>query len=106
MVQQNDFKKEWPKIKKKLMSMSQEALVLAKKGEEQLVNFSKKGKLHIDSTALSLKREAVFAAIGKEFVKMPETSKKTDKMKKLLDELAGINKEIRGISRKLKSGKK
>ncbi len=103
MTDQYDFKKEWPKIKDKLILMSKEAIVLAKKGEEQLAAFSKQGKLHIDSTTLSLKKDRLFVQIGKIYVKSQKTGKQTEQMKKLLAELDRFEKEERAIRRKLKT---
>ena len=40
-----DFKKEWPKLKKQLQEYGQEALRLAKKGEEKAVEFTKESRL-------------------------------------------------------------
>jgi len=101
MTDQYDLKKEWPKIKQKLISMSKEAIVLAKKGEDQLVTFSKQGKLRLDSTTLSLKKDRLFVRIGKAYVKSQKTGK-PDQMKKLLAELAQFEKEERTIQRELK----
>ncbi len=102
MADQYDLKKEWPKIKEKLILMSKEAVVLAKKGEEQLVTFSKQGKLHIDSTTLSLKKDRLFVQIGKAYVKSQRDGSQSAHMKKLLAELARMEKEERAVKRRLK----
>lgn len=103
MSDQYDLKKEWPKIKEKLIAMSKEAVVLAKKGEEQLVTFSKQGRLRIDSTALSLKKDRLFVRIGKVYVKFQKDGGQSAQMKKLLAELVQLEKEERMVKRRLKT---
>ena len=101
-----DFQQEWPKIKKKLVEMSQEAMVLAKKGEKELVKFSQKSKLHLDAAGLNLKKEKLFYQIGKEYVKS-KGAQENAKMKKLLEEITVVEKEERLLKRQIKSsGKK
>lgn len=103
MSEHYDFKKEWPKIKKRLLDMSQEAKVLAKKGEEELVKFSKKSKLQIDATSLNLKKEKLFYQIGREYARYQKSGKKTAKMIKFLEELAAVEKQERVLKRKMKA---
>ncbi|MEW5895092.1 MAG: hypothetical protein AB1650_04985 [Candidatus Omnitrophota bacterium] len=97
-----DFKQEWPQIKKKLIKMSQEAMVLAKKGETELVKFSQKSKLHLDAASLNLKKEKLFYQIGKEYVKS-KGAEKSMKMKTFLAEMDEVEKEERLLKRKIKS---
>jgi len=100
------MKKEWPKIKKELVRVSQEALDLAKKGEEELIKITQKGKLHVDTTALNLKKEHLFLRIGKEYVRGKRPSTQTAKMKQLLGELDKLEKEIKTTKGKLKASPK
>jgi len=102
MTEKYDFKKDWPKMKKKLIAMSQEAVQLAKKGEEELVKFSHKSKLHIDATSLTLKKESLFYQIGKEYVRAKCPGTKTAKIKKLIGELEAVVKAERSLKRKIK----
>jgi len=101
--EQHDFRKDWNKIKESLMAMSQEAKVLAKKGEQELVKFSKKSKLHIDVTSLGLKKEKLFYQIGKEYVKTRKAAQPSEKMTQMLDELAQIEKQERQLKRQIKT---
>jgi len=96
-----DMKKEWPKIKKELVRVSQEALDLAKKGEEELIKITQKGKLHVDTTALNLKKEHLFLRIGKEYVKAKGSGPQTPKMKQLLKSLDKLEKDIKETKKKL-----
>jgi len=48
MPRQYDFKKEWEKTRAQLVKFSKEAVNVAKKGEKELVAFSRKSKLQID----------------------------------------------------------
>ena len=97
----NDFRKEWPKIKRQLVQVSREALDLAKKGERELIRFSRKGKLHFDATALSLKKEHLFLLIGKEYVKAGCPRTQTSQLKKFIEELKKIDKETRRLKKSL-----
>lgn len=100
---QFDIKKEWPKIREQLISVSQEALTLAKKGEGELVKFSQQSRLHIDSTALNLKKEHLFHLIGKEYVKAKTPGPQTPKLKKLLAEFDALEKHQRSLKRQFKA---
>lgn len=106
MTQQYDFKKEWPKIKKKLMDVSQEAVQLAKKGEEELVKFSQKSKLQVDIAALNLKKEKLYYQIGKEYVRAKCPGEKTPRLKSFVDELQKAADEEKALRRKIKSSAK
>lgn len=99
---QFDFKKEWPKIREQLINVSQEALTLAKKGEGELVKFSQQSKLHIDATALNLKKEHLFHLIGKEYIKAKAPGPQTQRLKDLLAEFDALEKQQRLLKRKIK----
>jgi len=98
-----DFKKDWPKIKKDLARLSQEALTLAKKGEEQLVKLSHKGKLQLDAAALGLKKEHLYHLVGKEYFKSKCACPKSPKMQQLLNDLHSIDKEQKELKKKIKT---
>jgi len=101
-----DFKKEWEKTKKQLMKFGKEASEVAKKGEKELLEFSKKGKLHVDSTAMSLKREHLYYQIGKEYVKIKDAGPQPAKLKKLIDEMNKVDRQQRQLKGKLKPARK
>ena len=69
MPTQYDFKKEWEKTRNQLVKFSKEATKVAQKGEKELIAFSRKSKLHVDSTAISLKKEHLYYLVGKEYIK-------------------------------------
>ena len=102
MKKQYDFKKEWEKTKVQLHKFSKEAARMAKKGEDELVKFSKKGKLHIDSTAVSLKKEHLYYLIGKEYSKIKDPGEQSPSMKKLIGELHKVEKEQRSVQSSIK----
>ena len=87
MPKEHDFKKDWEKARKQLDLFSKEAMVLAKKGEQEFIKLSHRSKLHLDSTAIDLKREQLYYLIGKEYVKANAPAQPTAAMVKLLDEL-------------------
>ena len=103
MSKQYDFKKEWPKIKKELIRINQEAIKVAKKGQKELVKISHKGRLQIDSTALNLKREHLYHLIGKEYVKSNCPDTQSPKIKKLVHEVRKLDKHIAILKRKIKA---
>ena len=96
-----DFKKEWPKLKKQLVSYSQEAVKLAKKGEEKAIQFGKESRLHLDIAALKLRQEQLFYKIGKEFVALKGKSQNSAKLNKLIEELESAGKEEKLIRKKI-----
>jgi hypothetical protein len=106
MTKQYDFKQEWPKIKKKLMDVSQEAVLLAKKGEAELVKFSVKSKLHVDAAALNIKKEKLFYQVGKEYIRMKCPGEKPGKLKALINELQTVEQEEKVLKRKMRNPEK
>ncbi len=100
----NDFKQDWTKIKENLLDFSQQALDMAKKGEEQLIKFSQKGRLHLNSAALKLKKEHLYHLIGQEYIRAKCPAAPTPKLKRLIDELNKIDQERKILARKIKSG--
>ena len=106
MPTQYDFKKEWEKTRNQLAKFSKEAVKVAKKGEKELVEFSRKGKLHVDTTAISLKKEHLYYLIGKEYAKDKASAQPTAKLTKLLNELKKADREQRVLKRKIGTAKK
>jgi len=106
MSGQYDFKKEWEKTKIQLTKFGKEAARVAKKGEKELMKFSRQSKLHVDATAVSLKKEKLYYMIGKEYMQSKDLEKETPKLAKLVIELNKANKIQLAIKRKLKTPKK
>ena len=103
MTERKDFQKEWPKIKKQLTSFSQQAMQMAKKGEREFVRLSKRGKLHLDSTALNLKKEHLYHLIGQEYIRAKCPAKPNAKLQQLIDEVASIDKEQKTLKQQISS---
>ena len=103
MSKEHDFKKDWEKARKQLNLVGKEAMVLAKKGEQEFVKFSHRGKLHLESTAIDLKREQLYYLVGKEYVKAKAPAQPTAAMTKLFDKLEKIDKEQKAVRNKLKN---
>lgn len=106
MGTQYDFKKEWERTRQQLTKFSKEAMEVAKKGEKELVAFSKNSKLHIDSTAISLKKEHLYYLIGKEYAKESAPAQPTPVLTKLLNELKKADKQQKALNRKLNAKRK
>lgn len=105
MPKEHDFKKDWQRTRQQLTQFSKEALILAKKGEQEFIKFSHRGKLHLDSTAIDLKREQLYYLVGKEYVKAKAPAQPTTAMVKFLDEIERIDKEQKAVRNELKSVK-
>jgi len=106
MPGQYDFKNEWEKTRKQLIRFSKEAGIVAKKGEKELIKFSRQSKLYVDATAINLKKEKLYYLIGKEYANANDTDKTTPKLTKLITEFEKINKQQLVLKRKLKTPKK
>lgn len=103
MVKEHDFKKDWEKARKQLDLISKEAIVLAKKGEQEFIKLSHRGKLHLSSTAIDLKREQLYYLLGKEYVKAKAPAQPTSAMTKWLEDLERIDKEQKTVRNELKN---
>lgn len=101
-----DFSKNIEDVKKQLMKFGQEALVLVKKGEEEIVRLSKEGKVRLDATTVGLKQEHLLYLIGKEYVRSGCPGTKNAKIKKLIKELEGLRKTETSLKRTIKKFKK
>ena len=103
MPGQYDFKKEWEKTKNQLTKFSKEAARVAKKGEQEIIKSTRQSKLHMDATAISLKKEKLYYMIGKEYMQSKDLEKETPKLTKLVIELNKANKRQSALKRKLNS---
>jgi len=101
-----DFKKEWEETKNKFVKFSKEAADIAKKGEVELIKISRKSKLHIDSTAISLKKEKLYYLIGKEYAKAKNPANPSARLTKLVEELKQAEKEQKVLKSKFKKAEK
>jgi hypothetical protein len=101
----NDLGKEWARIKGQLLDYSQQALAMAHKGEEQLVKFSRQGILHLDATALRLRKEELCHRIGQEYMRAKCPAVPTPKLKRLIDEFNKMETERKALAKKLKATK-
>ena len=106
MKDEFDFKKEWEKTKDQLSILSQEASKWAKKGEKEFLQLSHRSKLHLDSTAVNLKREHLYYLIGREYSRLKNHTRPTSKLTELMAELRSVNKEYAHLSQELKPKKR
>lgn len=102
MGQSFNFKKELEKTKKQLLKFSQEAIDVAIKGEKELIKLSKQGKLHVDTTAIGLKKEKLYYLIGKEYVKAKAPQTPNARLKGYLNDLKMLNRQQRSLKTKMK----
>ena len=101
--ERKNLQREWPKIKKQLLSFSQQAMRMAKKGEKGFLRLSQRGKLHLDSTALNLKKEHLYHLVGQEYIRAKCPAKPTQKLQQLVDEVADIEKDQKALKRQMSS---
>ncbi len=106
MSKHYDVKSEWEKTKKQLAKFGKEASKLAKKGEEELLKFTHQSKIHLDSTAVGLKKEKLYYQIGKEVVKLKDLTKPTAALKGLIEDYHKIDAEQKSIKSQLKKSAK
>lgn len=102
MSQNYDVKQEWEKTKKQLVRFGKEVGELVRKGEDEIITLSQRGKMQIEATTTNLKKEKLYYQIGKEFVKLSDTSKPSVVLKKLLEEYRKLEREQKSIGSKLK----
>lgn len=103
MPKKHDFQQDWGKAREQIAHLGKEAMVLAKQGEKELVKFSRRSKLQLDSTAMDLKREQLYYLIGKEYVRANAPEKPTEALSKFLGETEKINKEQEKLRVKLRN---
>lgn len=103
---QYDFKKEWEKAKKQFVKFGQEAVELAKRGEKEFKKLSHRGKLHLDSTAVNLKREHLYYLLGRESIKAKVPMDQYPTLQPLVEELNKLEEEQKLLKRKIKSAGK
>lgn len=97
-----DFRKEWEKTKVQLDRLGKKAVVLAKKGEDELIKISKQGKLHLDATALGLRIEKLYYTIGKEYVLTRSSAKPSAKLDSMIVEITDLEKELGALKTKIR----
>ena len=102
MAEQNDLKNEWKKRREQLAQLSKEALQVAQRGEKEFLKLSRKTRIHVDATALTLKKEHLYYQIGKEYASVQGTDKSTTKLTKLVGELNKANKLQLALKRRLR----
>jgi len=106
MSGQYDFKKEWEKTRGQLTKFSKEAMVVAKKGEKELMKFSRQSKLYVDVTAIKLKKDKLYYMAGKEYMQASVSEHATPKLTKFANEFEKMNREQVALERKIKTSKK
>ena len=106
MTERFDFKDEWKKTKSQLMKFSKEAVQIAKKGEKELIKFSKQSKLHLDSTTATLKKEHLYHLIGKEYASLKDTAMPSAKLNKLMNDLKVVEAQQKTLQAQIKQSKK
>jgi len=106
MSTHHDYKKDWERTRAQLTKLSKEAVEIAKKGEKEFLEFSRRSKLHIDSTAITMKKEKLYYLIGKEYTNLKSSAEPTPKLNNLVKELKTADRLQQSLRRKIKSPKR
>ena len=102
MNTKTDYKKEWATLKNGLNQFTHDASLTIKKWEDEVVKFSKKGKIHLDKGALNLKKEHLYYLIGKEYIKNEALEQTSGHLKKLVSEFKKAEAAETQLTNKLK----
>ena len=85
-----------------IAKFSQKALKLEKRLGKEFVRISKKGKAHLDFTALHLKKEHLIYLIGREYINSNFVSYHSKHTKKLIEEYKKVSKELKFLEKNLR----
>ncbi len=90
--------KIWPKTKKELEKMAENAKKMLAVGEEHLKDWSEKGIEKTKKLSLSLKREQMYYMLGKLSATTPMTKwRTTKKISSVVKEIKELDKQIKKI---------
>ena len=90
--------KLWPKTKKELEKAVKSTRKLIDKGENYLKAVSEKGIDNTKVLALSLKKEKLYYALGKQIVQLPKGKwSRSAKINALMKEIKAVDKEIKKL---------
>ncbi|TRZ48970.1 MAG: hypothetical protein D4S01_09440 [Dehalococcoidia bacterium] len=100
---QKEVAKIWQEAKYNLKELGQKTMLLAQRGEKEVVRASKTGKLQLDIVSLNLKKENIFRQAGKKVYEMH--SKKGEiasaKLSSLFNQADKLNQEIKAKKAKI-----
>ncbi len=104
-MDKNKFKevthKLWPSTKKELEKAIASAKKLSKKGEKHLKIISGNSIKNTKKVTLSLKKEQLYYALGKNVAKVVKTKwAKDEKINDLISKIKELDKEIKKLSKK------
>lgn len=97
---QKEVAKIWEQTKQKLKELGQTTLIMAQKGEKEVVRASKVGKFQLDIVSLNLKKENIYRQVGK---KVCEAHARNEDMQSV--KLASLFSQIDKINHQIKSNK-
>jgi len=90
--------KIWPKTKKELEKMAENAKKMLAKGEEHLRDWSEKGIEKTKKLSLSIKREQMYYTLGKISATTPATKwRASKKISSTLKEIKELDRQIKKI---------
>ena len=90
--------KIWPKTKKELEKIRENAKSLINKGESYIKTLSEKSAERTKKISLSLKKEQLYYKLGKQLVQLPKSKWNSNKkINDLVKEIKAIDKIIRKI---------
>ena len=100
---QLDFQKAWDETKKEAARLSKDISLWAKKGEKELVKLSGQAKIGFDIMGLKVKKEQLLHSLGRGYYETQIGKKMNVSLKKMVDEVKAIDKQISTDKRLLKA---
>ncbi|MBN3038008.1 MAG: hypothetical protein JW869_01165 [Candidatus Omnitrophica bacterium] len=105
---QKEVSKIWEQTKERLKELGQSTMIMAQKGEKEVVRASKVGKYQLDIVSLNLKKENIYRQVGKKVCEAH--ARKGDiqsvKLASLFNQVDKINNQIRSDKSKIAKLKK
>ena len=109
-----EVKKFWDRAVKGLKTLGDEAAELAKRGEEEVIKASKKGKLRLDIVGLKRKKEEKFKEMGANVYKLgierkidqPSVRKLSQEIKKIEGDIKTKESQIKALRKAEKKSSK
>lgn len=100
---QLDFQMAWEETKKEAARLSKDISRWAKKGEKELVKLSGQAKIGFDMMGLKVKKEQLLHSLGRGYYETQTGKKANVNLKKMVDEVKTIDKQISTDKRLLKA---
>jgi len=104
---QKDIKRIWVRTQKQLKALGKEAVVLAHKGEQEVVRAAKMGRIQIDVLNIKRKQDRIHQEIGRRIVALSRKGKlELPSIKTQVERSVKLSRQIRSREINLKKARK